>query len=149
MIVYRITLAEFANSLFASGRSARWNSNGVFMIYTASSRALACLENVVHRSGEGLSKNFRVMTIEIPRELVIDAVRLEELSDNWGDFDQQYVTRQKGDLWVKSQKSPVLKVPSVIIPEESNYLINPAHREFDKIQVKSVDPFLFDQRLVR
>ncbi|MEQ8241082.1 MAG: RES family NAD+ phosphorylase [Cyclobacteriaceae bacterium] len=148
MNVFRITLFEYANQLFASGRKARWNSNGVFIIYAASSRALACLENVVHRSGEGLNNSFRTMVISIPNKIVINEVTSDELPSNWKDFDQQYVTRAKGDQWIKNQESAVLKVPSVIIQEEHNYLINPLHREFSDIQLESVEPFLFDPRLL-
>lgn len=59
MLVYRIALVKFSDSLKASGRAARWNSNDIDVIYTASSRALACLENVVHRNQLGLSSNFK------------------------------------------------------------------------------------------
>lgn len=148
MKVYRITLKEYADELFASGRKARWNSNGVFMIYAASSRALACLENVVHRSGEGLNESFRTMVIQIPDEMVVPEVNTYELPVNWKDFDQQYVTRSIGDQWIKSQKSAVLKVPSVIISEEHNFLFNPAHHGFTNIQLEAVDPFIFDPRLM-
>ena len=66
MLVFRIALTKYAKILVASGRAARWNSNDVKVIYTANSRALACLENVVHRSKLGLSANFSLMQIGIP-----------------------------------------------------------------------------------
>ena len=69
MLVYRIVLAKYANKLVASGRAARWNPNEVDMVCTASSRSLACLENVVHRNQVGLSQLFSVLTIEFPNSL--------------------------------------------------------------------------------
>jgi len=147
MRVYRITLARFSTSLFASGFVARWNSKGTFVIYTAGSRSLACLENLVHRSGEGLDAGFRVMTIEIPDDLAIDRVVLNDLPGNWKEFSQQVSTRMIGDKWVKSGMTAVLKVPSAIIPLEFNFILNPSHQEFKGIKLISSDEFSFDRRL--
>jgi len=149
MNVYRIALSEYANDIIASGRKARWNSNGIFMVYAASSRALACLENAVHRSGEGLNKSFRSMVIHIPDDLEIAAVTRDELSMEWKNFDQQFETQLIGDEWVKKRQSAILKVPSAIIWEENNYLINPVHEDFSRIKLASVDPFIFDSRLAK
>lgn len=147
MKVYRITLSHFADKLFAAGKAARWNSNGVFMIYSASSRALACLENLVHRGGEGLDNHFSCMIIDIPDELSILSLDEELLTDDWKDYQNQRMTRYLGDEWVRELSTPVLKVPSAIIPEECNYLMNPAHPEFQKIKLVQIDPFSFDPRL--
>lgn len=147
MKVYRITLAEYSDRLFASGRPARWNSKGVFVIYAASSRSLACLENVVHRSGEGLNGLFRTMVIDIPSEIEILETAHRDLPSDWKAFENQYLTRQIGDYWVRTGESAVMKVPSVIIPEEHNFIINPAHPDFSKIKLLESSEFLFDPRL--
>ncbi|CAD5279149.1 MULTISPECIES: RES family NAD+ phosphorylase [unclassified Imperialibacter] len=147
MKVYRITLAKFSTGLYASGFVARWNSKGTFVIYTAGSRSLACLENLVHRSGEGLDGGFRVMTIEIPDDLAIDRVVLNDLPVNWKEFSQRVSTRVMGDKWVANGKAAVLKVPSAIITEEFNYILNANHREFNRIKLISSDEFSFDRRL--
>jgi len=91
MLVYRITLAKYSGKLIASGRAARWNPNEVEMIYTASSRSLACLENVVHRDKLGLSLVFNILTIECPDAIEIKTVSLKDLPANWIDFDQMYL----------------------------------------------------------
>lgn len=147
MRVYRITLEKYAHKLFASGRVARWNSNGVFVIYTSSSRSLACLENVVHRSGEGLNHLFSTMVIDIPDDLLIAEVSLDLLSRDWRNFENQSITRRFGDRWAEEAESAVLKVPSAIVAEEYNYLINPIHPDFSKIQLIETAPFEFDSRL--
>lgn len=147
MRVFRITLAEYSDRLFASGRPARWNSKGVFVIYAASSRSLACLENVVHRSGEGLNHLFRVMIIDVPDDLAVYEILEENLPMNWKAFENQSETRKLGDDWFRSGDSAVMKVPSVIIPEESNYLLNPAHPDFANIKLIQTTNFLFDPRL--
>ncbi|WOK04707.1 RES family NAD+ phosphorylase [Imperialibacter roseus] len=146
MKVYRITLAKFSTSMYASGFVARWNSKGTFVIYTAGSRSLACLENLVHRSGEGLDAGFRVMTIEIPDDLAIERAVLNDLPGNWREFSQQVSTRNVGDKWVKSGNTAVLRVPSAIIPQEFNYILNPGHQDFKKIRLLSSEEFSFDRR---
>ena len=152
MLVYRITKTAYADRLIASGGAARWNergpsSPGQFVIYTAATRALACLENVVHRSGEGLLANFRVMVIDIPDDLLIDTLAPDTLPTNWFDF-QQYDTCQRiGGEWLRSGRSAVLRVPSAIISNECNYLLNPAHPDFLRITLSRTEPFVFDPRI--
>ncbi len=146
MLVYRITLERFA-TLQASGIEARWNSHGVKVLYTAASRALACLENVVHRSGEGLNDLFQTMVIEIPNTERIEKIKPTDLPKNWQQFDHEHICRYLGDDWFYRQESLVLQVPSVIIPNEFNYLINTQHRNFKKVKLKAIEPFLFDTRI--
>jgi RES domain-containing protein len=147
MLVYRIALNKYANQLVASGRAARWNPNEVQMIYTSSSRSLACLENVVHRSQLGLNQLFSVMTIQIDDRILIDKIELKRLGVDWKDFDQMYITQAMGQTWIEAAKAAVLKVPSSIIEEESNYLINPRHTDFGSIKLIKTEPFVFDHRI--
>lgn len=147
MEIYRITLAKWANSLVASGRAARWNSADRFMIYTASSRALACLENVVHRTGRGLQADFRTICINVPYMLPIQTIELGTLPTNWDDYEQYSYCQQQGDAWLVARKSAILRVPSAIVPAEYNYLLNPQHPDFAFIEITAVEPFRFDSRI--
>ena len=147
MLVYRIALAKYATKLTASGRAARWNPNDVDIIYTASSRSLACLENVVNRDQLGLNQAFSIMTIECPDHLGITAIQLNDLPDNWSDYEQMYITQKIGRDWVKENKTAILSVPCSIIMEEVNYLINPKHKDFEQIGLINVRPFNFYRRI--
>lgn len=147
MLVYRITKAVYADRLVASGGAARWNSRGQFVIYTAATRALACLENVVHRSGEGLQETFRVMVIDVPDAIFVETITLDTLPTDWFDFKQYDSCQRLGSEWLRSGRSAVLRVPSAIIPNEWNYLLNPAHPDFSRIQLIRTEPFLFDPRI--
>lgn len=147
MLVYRITLAKYSGRLIASGRAARWNPNEVEMIYTASSRSLACLENVVHRDRLGLSLVFNILTIECPPSIKIKTIHLKDLPANWVDFDQMTITQRIGEKWVKENVSAILQVPSSIVSEEVNYLINPKHPDFKLIKIVKTQPFVFDSRI--
>jgi RES domain-containing protein len=145
MKVYRITLAQYALKLYAPGTAARWNSEGRFVIYTAGSVSLACLENLVHRNAAALQTSFRLMYIEIPTGVPISELPGCSLGKNW---EQDYaLTRKLGNQWLDEQPSPVLKVPSAIVQEEFNYLLNPAHVEFSQISLLGSEAFSFDQRL--
>src|SRR6185312_14177120 len=115
MLVYRISLTSYANKLIASARAARWNPNDVKMIYTASSRSLACLENVVHRSQAGLSQLFSIMIIECPDNIAIKTIQLKDLAGNWAEYDQMKVTQQIVGKWITDGETVILRVPSSII----------------------------------
>lgn len=147
MIVYRITLAKWAGQLTASGRAARWNSNGHFMIYSASTRALACLENMVHRRGIGADGLFRTTLIDIPEELKIKEIDKKKLPADWQEYTNYAFCQAMGDAWLEGNMTTVLRVPSAIIPEEFNYLINPQHPGFGRIKVQATEAFAFDKRL--
>lgn len=147
MLVYRIVAVRYADRLIASGRAARWNPNEVEMIYTASSRSLACLENVVHRNQSGLSQLFNILTIECPDEIEIRWVHLNQLSENWTDFDQMSITQRIGEKWIKENASAILQVPSSIVNEEVNFLLNPKHQDFGQIKIVKTQPFVFDSRI--
>jgi len=147
MLVYRITLAKFSTALCPSGIAARWNPNDAKMIYTASSRALACLENLVHRGSVGLAAQFRTMVIEIPDRLAVATIENKELKTGWKSFENYPYTQALGEAWIKEAKTAILKVPSAIISEECNYLLNPSHKDFTKIELVRVEDFEFYGRI--
>lgn len=149
MEVFRITHKKWSGRLTASGLAARWNSTGIYVIYTAGSRALACLENVVHRASSGLKTPFITMIISIPDDITINELLLEKLPKDWGKSGEIAYNKCRpfGDNWVINMESAVLKVPSAIIPEDSNYLLNPGHPDFSKISILTEDSFTFDERI--
>jgi len=147
MNVYRITTAKWADTLSGSGYPARWNSKGVYVIYTASSRALACLENLVHRSGEGLHNRFKIVEITISTDASKQNIDLDELPAEWHKTEHYPVCRRIGDRWIEEGTSLLLEVPSSIIREETNVLINPHHPEFSDVKIAGIRDFRFDERL--
>lgn len=147
MEVYRICLEEYSGELFASGIRGRWNSKGNFVIYTAESRALACLENVVHRSGEGLNRNFKVVVIGVPDDLAVETIQLSKLPKGWHEAGSYAVCQPLGDTWYKDRSSAVLKVPSSIVPNEWNYILNVRHPDFSRIRIVRREDFEFDPRI--
>ena len=146
MIVYRITKEEFSRELKASGYPARWNYKGTYIIYTAESRSLACLENLVHRSGEGGNNLYKVMLIQIPDNVKIEVIETGQLKKDWQKIENYSYCQALAANWIAGLKTAILKVPSVLIKNEFNYLINPAHADFKKIKLTATEDFIFDAR---
>jgi RES domain-containing protein len=122
----------------------RWNSPGTSVVYTSGSRALAALESLVHLNPPVI---FKYAAIPI----AFDDALLEEvaaLPADWTEEPPPSATKAIGDLWVQEARSAMLKLPSVIIPREPNYLLNPAHPDFRKIVIGRPEPFCFDPRLL-
>ena len=145
MLVFRLTLPRFADSLVASGTANRWNSAGRLVIYTAFSRSLACLEKVVHTRPVEITTPLRMLLIDVPDELTRE--ELPALPAMAQTSAENAATRALGDEWLDSQRSVILAVPSAIIPQEINYLLNPAHPDFARIQLVGTEDFRFDSRL--
>lgn len=148
MEVFRITKEKYTNTLYAPAVPGRWNEKGEEVIYTASSRSLACLENLVHKSGRGGTTTYRTMVIEIPDTLAIQEVNLNDLTEDWNQIPLCKECQEIGSDWYASKNTPVLKVPSAVIPDEYNYVLNARHSDFKKILLKRILPFSFDRRLL-
>lgn len=146
MIVYRIAKEEYSTALKASGYAARWNYKGSFVIYTAESRSLACLENLVHRSGEGNNSLYKVMLIDIPDSLGIDVIDIKKLKPGWQKIENYTYCRNMASNWLVAGDTAILKVPSVLVKNEFNFILNPNHPDFKKIKLNGAEDFIFDPR---
>ncbi|QEC80598.1 RES domain-containing protein [Mucilaginibacter ginsenosidivorax] len=142
---------KYAHDRKGSGIDGRWNSLGQYVIYTGGSLALFCLEKLAHSVGTSLqSGDFSVIIIEVPDKLAITEITIEQLNNlnpQWAKVINYPITQQLGDEWLHKMETAILKVPSAIIDLEYNYLLNPAHPDFEKIKIRSVSKFTFDPRL--
>ena len=152
MKVYRIERKKYLSTTLKGIGAAltegyRWNSLNTYLVYTAASRALAMLEVSVHLDlSEDLPTDRYYVEIDIADEVEILELRTEDLPDNWDAKPPILETQFIGDDFVNDNSAAVLKVPSCIVPPESNYLINPNHPEAKLISVISKVPLTFDQR---
>src|SRR5690606_35309522 len=153
MRIYRIERKKYIDSaLLGIGASRskgfRWNGLNTKLVYTAESRALAYLEVSVHLDlSEDLPQNRYDVEIEIPDELLILELKVDDLPDDWNAMPPTFTTQFIGDDFVFANEAPVLKVPSSIVPLEFNYLINPNHTDAKKIAVMNHTLMIFDDRL--
>lgn len=152
--VYRIVKRKYApailsgtGGLYAHGR---WTSRGRPVVYTAGSISLAMLEFTVHYKRRGWVPASMLGRIDIPRSVDVEAVVSAGLPAEWRNARQPpKELRDIGDGWLERGENAVLRVPSAIVPEEHNFLLNPAHSDFGLARVYSVSDFIFDGRLVR
>ena len=150
MEVFRISHKKYSHSLTASGKANRWNVNGQHVIYTASSRSLATLELQVHMNHIKPEPNYRVMVISLPEnDHLIRQIKISELPKNWRKMTA-YATLQKiGSTWYQSMEALILKVPSVVVPFEYNYVINVNHPDCRKmVQLARHEDYFWNNRLL-
>jgi len=124
----------------------RWNSPGSRVVYASESRALAVLEMLVHLPGQAMTQIFSLFKIEFEAHL-LQEFPLRKLPANWHSPLVQPDSQFAGDQWIRGARSAVLRVPSAVIPEESNYLLNPLHPDFSQIRIDRPKRFAFDPRL--
>jgi len=150
MIVFRLSKSKYASDLSGKGAEkigGRWNSKGIALVYTSESRALCTTEIAVHTPLGNLPLDYQIVTIDIPDEIQIKEVAIADLLLEWNSIPYSPVTQKIGDSFVAEGKFLVLKVPSVVVAGDYNYLLNPAHPEFHKVKIKSIESFNFDERL--
>lgn len=148
---WRITQKNHAETAFdgigASFEGGRWNHKGVHVVYSSESISLAALEIIVHLPEEVLlySEYVRI-PITIPKKSIV-AIDPQRSPTGWDSIPPKAPTQDIGTQWAKSLKSLALKVPSTIVPEESNYIINPFHPDFKLAMIGQMEFFPFDKRL--
>lgn len=151
MIVFRLVkakLKEVLNGAGASKYGARWNSKGTDIIYTASNRALAMSELLVHLDLNEVPEDYFMLDILIPNRIKMEKIKLRDLPVNWHlNVEYKTVVQKLGDHFIQSNKKLLLEVPSSVVKGDTNILINPHHSLFSKIQILKADKFPFDHRL--
>lgn len=153
MRVYRLVKERYANSaLDGSGAKAyggRWNSKGVAVVYASDSVSLATLELLVHLHRSEVLNRYALLSLDVPDT---DIMTLDEtaLPRNWRSDPPPSSTAAIGDQWVVRRVSLALTVPSTLIPQQRNVLIDPAHADFEGVLAsRTNEPFVFDSRLAR
>lgn len=122
----------------------RWNSAARIVVYMAESVALAVLENLVHMSRQDFPAGYVCVAAVLPDSIAIATERDIRLRFN---AHRELTSQALGDRWIDSRETAVLEVASAIIPGEHNYLLNPAHADFSRINVDPPALFHFDSRL--
>lgn len=147
MELYRVTRQKYENDLSGNGSAAsggRWNEIGRPVLYAASSRSLAILETLVHLRQPNPPTDYRVIVLYVPDGVPFLNTADRQLREDWRT-DEAY-TQQIGSQWLTSNESLLLRVPSVIVRAEYNYLLNPTQDLFVQVQLVAVEPIEFDPR---
>jgi len=149
--VWRITTRRFADTAF-SGEGARlyggrWNRPGQSLVYTAESRSLALLEMLVQ--DDPLRASYVLIPAQLAADIAIDSLQPADLPLDWRAPAGREVLQSLGAQWLHSLRSAVLVVPSAVVSAERNFLINPAHPDFQRILVGQPEALETDLRLLR
>jgi RES domain-containing protein len=148
MIIYRICKSEYKDDISGTGAKlygSRWNQAGYPMLYAAEHISLAALEMLVHINFDEVPPSFYLLLIKVPDATSVTELKYDKLKESWED-DTAY-TSWIGSEFIKGKASLCMKVPSAVIAEEHNYLLNPLHTDFKKIHIAEARPFNFDKRL--
>jgi len=148
MIIYRLAIETYKNDLSGTGSKlfgGRWNSVGLAVLYTTENISLAVLEILVRTDMQTIPISYHLIKIDIPNAIEPQLISSDKLKKDWKN-DIGY-TQWMGDEFIKSANSLLLKVPSAIVDEENNYVINPKHNDFKKVKIVKVNKFQFDKRL--
>lgn len=148
--VWRISHTDYSETAF-SGEGAklfggRFNSPGVPAIYTSGALSLSLLELLVQVEDREYLNDCIQFYADVPNDLIYKP-KTEELPDDWNKIPYGKSSQKFGDEWIHESQYAVLKIPSVVVPVENNYVINPNHTAFDKIELSGGSNVLFDPRL--
>ena len=152
MKVYRISRQKHAKDLSGTGaklNGGRWNSKGRSALYAAEHISLAKLEVAVHLDFDIIPDSYCLIEIELPDHLKIKIVEMDELPENWNAIPYLQSTQKLGDSILDQNEAVAFKVPSAVVSQEFNYILNPNHPDFKTIQISKIDSFSFDQRLFK
>ena len=152
IVGWRIVKAKRAKTAF-SGEGARvyegrWNSAGAAMVYCSEHLSLAALEILVHIQPIPIRDRFCAFRVSWDKA-IMDAIDPKKLPQGWDQQPPGLASKGVGDAWIKSDRSGVLAVPSVLVPQERTFLLNPNHRDFLKIKIRNIGNFVLDRRLKR
>lgn len=148
-IVWRLTKAAYASCDGEGARlfGGRWNHPGQPVVYASGSLSLAALEYFVNLDTDLTPPDLVSVRIDIPDEVDLTAVAVEDLPRSWRRSPGPPALQELGTHWSLTGETAVLIVPSAVVPQESNYLLNPRHPEFARIVIGEPDPFHFDSRM--
>ena len=143
-------LADDLSGKGAEMVGGRWNRKGRPVLYASTSIALACLETVVHLKQRGLPMNQYLVKITVPMDVwaAREIQNIESLPVGWDALPEGKVSLDLGDGWLAAGASALLVVPSVVVPEECNVLINPVHPLSRHIAAQKVRRWMYDPRLM-
>jgi RES domain-containing protein len=152
LLTWRLVRPRFGGTAAAfSGEGARrfggrWNSPGTPVVYLSEHLSLAALETLAHADRRRFEHDYLAFQVRVPQELAL-ALPDDDLPSDWRARPTSVGARRVGDAWLAQGVSPVLSVPSVLVPEERNLLLNPAHARFSEVAIGPPRAFRFDERL--
>lgn len=148
MIIYRLSTGNFANDISGEGSriyGGRWNPKGSATLYTSENISLCILEILVRATKKTSPDSYTLISISIPDNEIV-SIQFKKLKKSW-QHDLEY-TQGIGEDFLKENQALCMKVPSAIVPQENNFLLNPHHADFKKVKIISSELLELDKRLM-
>jgi RES domain-containing protein len=148
-VVWRIARRRYALDRTGAGARAsggRWNRAGTAVVYASRTVGLAALERLVHVAGV-VPPDLVLVAIELPERCSVEEPALADFPADWDAVPIGPGSMDLGTAWARDARSLVLHVPSAVVPEEGNAVLNPAHPEFAAVRMSIRRPFHYDPRL--
>lgn len=153
LTLWRLVKRKHAATAFSGEGAAwfggRWNPPGLPVVYLSETLALAALELLVHLTSEDRRLQFAAIPLHVPEDLANAGTEPNLLPENWRDEEIPTETQAVGAEWAATGRGVLLRVPSVLVPSEHNYLANPRHPDFQRLVIGAPRDFGFDPRLTR
>jgi len=151
ILIWRLVQEKYAREPM-SGEGARtyggrWNEIGIPVIYTSEHRSLAALELLIHLTGTKASGLYKLLSYEFDERL-IEPLPVAELPADWRQEPPPVSTAAYGSRWARERRSVALAVPSAVLPEERNIILNPEHSDIGRVKPGKPVDFVFDTRLL-
>ena len=152
MKLFRIAKEQHAGDLSGMGArlyGGRWNHKGVAVVYASESRALAALEYLVHVPMSSIPRDLEMMELVIPKRIIPENIDPADLPPKWREYPPPQSLATLGSNWAHSNRSLLLRVPSAVVENEFNVLINPKYEDLKRIRTIGPVRFEFDSRLLK
>ena len=149
MRVWRIASAAHAafDGEGARRYGSRWTPRGFPAVFTSATLSLAALERFVHTDPDLELIDLVAIAADIEADIAIETIAIANLPSDWRAYPAPAVLAGIGEQWSRESRAPVLSVPSVVIPHERNFVLNPNHVDFMRLKINPSEPFGFDPRL--
>jgi len=150
--IFRLTKTNYINDLSGEGArlySGRWNRRGEALLYFSEHLSLCVLELLTRMDYEFLAADYSFLEAEVPSSLISTLRKPEIITEKWRNNPPISLTQDYGSIWIQKAKTLALKVPSAVLPNESNILINPNHKHFSKIKIMSKRILDIDPRILK
>ncbi len=152
MRIYRISKTQYINDLSGEGArlyGGRWNRVGDAMLYFSQNLSLSLLEIIVHVEYPELPMDYSFVEVEIPNSCIKTIESIDFVQPRWNTEAAINQLQMLGANWLKRKDSLAMQVPSAILHQENNILINPLHSDFEKLKIIGIDKLDVDPRLFR
>lgn len=151
MRLWRIAQRKYALDRLCAGPAlygGRWNPVGMPALYCGASIAICALEKFVH-IGQAPLPPLVLVAVDLPERSRVFTPAPDELPGRWDELPTSASAQALGRHWLEHTDALAMRVPSVVLPEESNVIVNPLHRDYALVQLSILRPFSFDQRMFR